>query len=882
MDQFEEFFIVFGEKPKEREEFIRQLARIRYDEQLPIFIVLSLREDYFANLYEFREAIPSIFQNNANIRLKPFDNDEARRAIEEPAKSLGYKYEDKLLKSLLTDLKVGQPGIEPIKLQIVCNKLWNSKTGSDKTIPWQLYNDFGKAEKILNDHLEIALKNIPSRQHNFLVRLFEELKTPENTKRYCSYNSLVKVLSKSGKKKLIKLLKTLTDIQLLRHEKRSGEDWYEFKHDYLASEIAKWIQERKERIAKKRMRYAIGPAALLALIILGFMINSFLRYNAGFTTKDYEPQNREIVISRDFFFSEDPITTGLLEHVDVTQLRDKNILVNKYHTGYGNTEGWEKIATHLDIVSAGLFLYKLGYSKIGLDSLIQALNFPNSEVRSRATTALGNLRKADDTVINALIQALNDEASEVRDEAATALGNLRKVDYKVINALIKALYDQAPSVRYKAANALGNLRKADDKVIQALIEALNYLDYNVRWRAASALGNFGKADDTVINTLIKALYDQDSYVREEVAYALGYLRKTDDKVIQALIKALYDQDYDVREGAAYALGNLRKADDNVIQALIKALNDRYSSVRWRAASSLGNLEKADDKVINALIKALNDQDFKVRRSAAKAMENLGKTDDTAIQALFQALNDQDSSVRLQAAIALGNLRKADDTVINTLIQVLNDQDPSGIRQAARWQAATALGNLGKADDKVINTLIKVLTDQDSGVRGLAATALGNLEKADDTVINALIWAFYDQHSYVREEAANALVNLGKSDDKVIQALIKSLNDKNYYGRWRAASALVNFGKADDTAIQALFQALNDQDSYVRLQAATGLGILFKAKPNSELFHLLENKTSGYRIAAYQALARKDTLEEQIITQISLLKNDNRPWVRLTD
>ncbi|MCH7674103.1 ATP-binding protein, partial [candidate division KSB1 bacterium] len=67
LDQFEEFFIVFRDKPELRQEFIEQLAKIRYDVQMPVFVVLSLREDYFVNLHECRQSIPCLFQNNATI-----------------------------------------------------------------------------------------------------------------------------------------------------------------------------------------------------------------------------------------------------------------------------------------------------------------------------------------------------------------------------------------------------------------------------------------------------------------------------------------------------------------------------------------------------------------------------------------------------------------------------------------------------------------------------------------------------------------------------------------------------------------------------------------------------------------------------------------------
>jgi len=46
LDQFEEFFIVFRDQPKLRQEFVQQVARIKYDDRLPVFLVLSLREDF--------------------------------------------------------------------------------------------------------------------------------------------------------------------------------------------------------------------------------------------------------------------------------------------------------------------------------------------------------------------------------------------------------------------------------------------------------------------------------------------------------------------------------------------------------------------------------------------------------------------------------------------------------------------------------------------------------------------------------------------------------------------------------------------------------------------------------------------------------------------
>jgi hypothetical protein len=44
-----------------------------------------LRSDHFHHLNEFRNFIPSIFQNNTNLELRPFDDEAALRVIRGPA-----------------------------------------------------------------------------------------------------------------------------------------------------------------------------------------------------------------------------------------------------------------------------------------------------------------------------------------------------------------------------------------------------------------------------------------------------------------------------------------------------------------------------------------------------------------------------------------------------------------------------------------------------------------------------------------------------------------------------------------------------------------------------------------------------------------------------
>src|SRR5439155_2480408 len=132
VDQFEELFIQFGEDSPKRKDFPVKLAEALFDPSLRVYFVLSLRSDYFVCLNEFREAIPTIFHNNANLELRAFDDAAAREAIAGPSEreGSGFAWEKDLPERIVRDLKdpainPRENGVLPITLQVVCHTLWS-------------------------------------------------------------------------------------------------------------------------------------------------------------------------------------------------------------------------------------------------------------------------------------------------------------------------------------------------------------------------------------------------------------------------------------------------------------------------------------------------------------------------------------------------------------------------------------------------------------------------------------------------------------------------------------------------------------------------------------------------------------------------------------
>ncbi len=938
IDQFEEFFIVFHDKPQLRQQFIEQVAKIKYDDQLPVFLVLSLREDYFANLHEFREAIPSIFQNNANIRLEPFTEAEARRAIEEPAKVVGCEYEAGLVERILLDLKNGKPSIEPITLQIVCNAVWEEKSAHAAQITFADYKASGGADHILNNYVSCFLDNLSARQQSLMAKIFTALKTPDDTKRYRAFEDLQATL-KLRPSRLKRGLDQLVVFNLLRQEPRAGTNWYEFKHDYLVGEITDWLQQRKERINRhKLIIYGTSPSITILFGLLGYLFYQYNTFYARFIKPEFiQFQQEEVIILREFNPYKEVISTGLLRE-DVSDQNAANELWDKVQLGFWKSKDWNRLVEKLSLVEGGKFLYRIGQVQDGVDKLLAALQDQKREYKNltdidsdpsvQTTALLIKLGKRDSRVIDALLAQLNQWGIHFPVEAAEVLGKLGQGDLRIVDALLALLKNENEYFRAEVAEALGNLGQNNHRVIDALIATLKDKDANVLVRAAAALVNMGYSDGRVIDALIAMLKDEDKRVRvraaaalvnlgysegriiavlldalknpgysgffkiqvqRRAAIALGNLGHSDARVIDALIINLDHFNSDVSEQAAVALGKLGHNDARVIDALIAVLkNYNYNwDIRDQVAALLGKLDHSETRVIDALIAALKDYNSDNRSHVAALLGKLSYIDARVIDALLAALKDKVPDVRVQAIGALGNLGKSDARVIDALLAVLKDQVSN-----VRVRAAEALVDLGQNDNCVIDTLLAALKDQFSSLRSQAAAALGNLENSNNRVIDALLDAL---RSFDSNQAAAALGNLGNSDERVITALLTTLeNEYPTTGRSQAAAALGKLRQSDDRVIGALGKikpkddrmvgalvaALKDQDKDVRAQAAVALGNLLRMNPLPQLLAQLAHPLSGYRTAAAQALAQKDIPIDSTLQVIAQLKEDERPWVCL--
>jgi hypothetical protein len=268
-DQFEEFFERI-KTPEQRKPFVDQIADVYEDRASGACLVLSMREEYFHRLDEFRERVPSIFLKSSNLRLLPLDRDQAREAIVEPAKVFGTVIEDELVETLTTDLTT-DAGIPPAHLQIVCDTLWREHPPNASTIGMDDYLalDRGdgagsRADRIYERRVEEDLDdNLEDADLELFEKLMPELRTGNNTKRPVELSKLVDVLS-TDRPALDDLVGRLKSIGLLRVLPRYGAVHVEWTSDYLAGRTDDLMRRTRKLYLLRLVLRGLGERRRLA------------------------------------------------------------------------------------------------------------------------------------------------------------------------------------------------------------------------------------------------------------------------------------------------------------------------------------------------------------------------------------------------------------------------------------------------------------------------------------------------------------------------------------------------------------------------------------------------------------------------------------------
>ncbi len=293
LDQFEELFIRSSKQT--RRQFWRELGTCVGLVSPEVRFILSLREDYLADLDEARHPldegesapIPTILRNS--YRLTSLDVDTAYLAIVEPARRARCTVEPQLADVLLGRIEMpDRPATEPRSvwslvevdgmvpppsLQIVMDCLYRQALDiaghyppapgtagrgwppPRLTLTLDLYQSLSGARKILADYVSGALDRVPQMTGDRAMAqiLLKVMVTSQATKAALNDAEMMAEIGevdphfdpKDGQAVdcLRDTRKALVNLRLVRSFKVGGSVLYELAHDHMATEIATWISE---------------------------------------------------------------------------------------------------------------------------------------------------------------------------------------------------------------------------------------------------------------------------------------------------------------------------------------------------------------------------------------------------------------------------------------------------------------------------------------------------------------------------------------------------------------------------------------------------------------------------------------------------------------
>jgi YVTN family beta-propeller protein len=318
-DQIEELFTYYPNDRwrEDQKDFFQQIAKALKNNTF-LHIVFVIREDYLAELDPFIETLPERLR--PRFRLERLRKGNALLAIKKPLEEMNSTVYESFKKEIDTDISKimddllniksidpfsgkirtmkGQ-FIEPIHLQIVCQRWWQKQLSKEN-------KNFSSDDNILTN-VDEALKELyESTIHKAVASDISE----EKIRKWCEN----RLITPNGTRGLVYLthkskedgipssvIDILESKYLIRAEMRSGSKWYELTHDRLIGPIKSsnqnWEEDRNRKKKSRNIRLIIPIIFAIAIVIIIYPIMFPGGYEEVNSFKDIKMDNKPFILT---------------------------------------------------------------------------------------------------------------------------------------------------------------------------------------------------------------------------------------------------------------------------------------------------------------------------------------------------------------------------------------------------------------------------------------------------------------------------------------------------------------------------------------------------------------------------------------------------------
>ena len=225
-------------------------------------VVLAMRDDFLYRCHAHEPLRPILEDLSA---LAQPDSEALRRALTEPARHLGFAFEDeKLAEEMVAEVE-GERGALPM-LAFAAARLWEKRDRERQLLTRQAYPDIGGVGGALARHAEATLQGIGGDRLPIVREIFRNLVTAEGTRAVREWNELLSVFPDSRAEAAAAVLRTLIDARLLtsyevREEDREPTRRVEIIHESLLVNWPRLVGWQTQDADAARIRDQLRQAA---------------------------------------------------------------------------------------------------------------------------------------------------------------------------------------------------------------------------------------------------------------------------------------------------------------------------------------------------------------------------------------------------------------------------------------------------------------------------------------------------------------------------------------------------------------------------------------------------------------------------------------------
>lgn len=283
-DQFEELYTLGN--LEEQQQFNRTIAEL-VTLPLPIKIIIVMREEYLARLYDLEKAVPQL--RNKKLRIEPMDLLRVEQVIlsataRNPQSNIDLESdkETEIARAIIDKVREGDVYVKLPYLQVFMDRLYEKATGeavdreAKAHFSLALVNGMGNIGDVLADFIEqqssrlqrklsLKYKDLPS---DIVWQILSPFATVDGTKVPIRQSELPRIkqgLSLPDNEQTDELIREtvaeLENSRILRYRKE--EATYEVAHDTLALQIAEKRSEEEKTYLKARRMVTEGYTTFL-------------------------------------------------------------------------------------------------------------------------------------------------------------------------------------------------------------------------------------------------------------------------------------------------------------------------------------------------------------------------------------------------------------------------------------------------------------------------------------------------------------------------------------------------------------------------------------------------------------------------------------------